>query len=354
MPSDYPDEDGATYVDNARIKARYGRSVGPADRWMLADDSGLELAALGGRPGVHTARWAEGRHVERALAALDGSGGSERPLRGRARPARTRRSRAARHRRPRGRDRHRAGGRGRLRLRPGLRPDRRDAHRRRARRRVEGAALASAAPALATWPAPLDENCCTGRASTGNGRFAAPVERSSHVSTCLTPDVAVRACLGTGRESTVALAACHQLTSAPSTITFAITYSQTSSTAGPESVCSTGLCFEMSTYTGRSWNVASRITAARHRAREHLPERQVDVRQHVVRRREEHEQAEPRDEDRDQLRRHGVALRSRSSASAPPAPIEPITSEANSATSEPTIIIVASALPCRKPRFGRP
>jgi XTP/dITP diphosphohydrolase len=72
--SDYPEEDGATYVENARIKARYGRSVGPPDRWMLADDSGLELAALDGRPGVQTARWAEGRHVERALAALEGAG----------------------------------------------------------------------------------------------------------------------------------------------------------------------------------------------------------------------------------------------------------------------------------------
>jgi XTP/dITP diphosphohydrolase len=69
---DYPPEDGATYLDNARIKARYGRLVGPADRWMLADDSGIELAALGGGPGVLTARWAEGRHVERALAAVGG------------------------------------------------------------------------------------------------------------------------------------------------------------------------------------------------------------------------------------------------------------------------------------------
>lgn len=66
----YPEENGATYVDNARIKARYGREVGPADRWMLADDSGLELAALDGGPGVQTARWAEGRHVEKALAAV--------------------------------------------------------------------------------------------------------------------------------------------------------------------------------------------------------------------------------------------------------------------------------------------
>ena len=54
----------------------------------------------------------------------------------------------------------------------------------------------------------------------------------------------------------------HQFTSAPSTITFAITYSQTSRTAGPDSVWSTGLCFEMSTYTGRNWNVDSRTTAA--------------------------------------------------------------------------------------------
>jgi len=70
--AEFPPEDGETYVDNARIKARYGRLVGPGDRWMLADDSGIEVAALGGGPGVVTARWAEGRHVEKLLAALDG------------------------------------------------------------------------------------------------------------------------------------------------------------------------------------------------------------------------------------------------------------------------------------------
>jgi XTP/dITP diphosphohydrolase len=70
--AEYPAEDGPTFVDNARIKARYGRLVGPADRWMLADDSGIEVAALGGGPGVQTARWAEDRHVEKLLAALDG------------------------------------------------------------------------------------------------------------------------------------------------------------------------------------------------------------------------------------------------------------------------------------------
>jgi XTP/dITP diphosphohydrolase len=68
----YPAEDGETYLDNARIKARYGREVGARDRWMLADDSGIELAALGGAPGVQTARWAEGRHVEKTLAVLAG------------------------------------------------------------------------------------------------------------------------------------------------------------------------------------------------------------------------------------------------------------------------------------------
>jgi XTP/dITP diphosphohydrolase len=70
---DFPPEDGATYLDNARIKARYGRAIGPPERWMLADDSGIEVAALGGAPGVLTARWAEGRHVEKLLAALDGA-----------------------------------------------------------------------------------------------------------------------------------------------------------------------------------------------------------------------------------------------------------------------------------------
>jgi XTP/dITP diphosphohydrolase len=71
---DFPSEDGATYGDNARIKARYGRLTGASDRWMLADDSGIEVAALGEGPGVQTARWAEGRHVEKILAALEGAG----------------------------------------------------------------------------------------------------------------------------------------------------------------------------------------------------------------------------------------------------------------------------------------
>jgi XTP/dITP diphosphohydrolase len=69
---DYPPEDGATYVENARIKARFGRLTAPPDAWVVADDSGIELDALEGGPGVLTARWAEGEHVRRALAAVEG------------------------------------------------------------------------------------------------------------------------------------------------------------------------------------------------------------------------------------------------------------------------------------------
>jgi XTP/dITP diphosphohydrolase len=70
---DYPPEVGETFVENARAKAEHGRRVGPAEEWMLGEDSGIELAALGGLPGIQTARWADGRHVERALEALGGT-----------------------------------------------------------------------------------------------------------------------------------------------------------------------------------------------------------------------------------------------------------------------------------------
>jgi XTP/dITP diphosphohydrolase len=69
---DYPPETGETFYDNAYGKALYGRSLGPVDAWMLGEDSGLEVEALDGRPGVETARWSQGRHVERVLEALAG------------------------------------------------------------------------------------------------------------------------------------------------------------------------------------------------------------------------------------------------------------------------------------------
>jgi XTP/dITP diphosphohydrolase len=49
-------ETGETFIDNAELKARhYSQYV---DDLTLADDSGLCVAALGGRPGVHSARYA--------------------------------------------------------------------------------------------------------------------------------------------------------------------------------------------------------------------------------------------------------------------------------------------------------
>lgn len=51
-------EDGDTFAANARIKALALRSVAPADAWIVSDDSGLEVDALGGAPGIYSARYA--------------------------------------------------------------------------------------------------------------------------------------------------------------------------------------------------------------------------------------------------------------------------------------------------------
>lgn len=53
---DEPVEDGLTFIANAEIKALAAAKASglPA----LADDSGLEVAALGGEPGIYSARWA--------------------------------------------------------------------------------------------------------------------------------------------------------------------------------------------------------------------------------------------------------------------------------------------------------
>jgi XTP/dITP diphosphohydrolase len=67
---DFPPEEGETYYENARAKARYGRTVAAPDRWVLGEDSGVEIEGLGWAPGVTSARWAGGDHVGRALAAL--------------------------------------------------------------------------------------------------------------------------------------------------------------------------------------------------------------------------------------------------------------------------------------------
>lgn len=57
-----PAETGTTFAQNALIKARAAAEA--SGIVSLADDSGLSVAALDGRPGVYTADWAERQHFE--------------------------------------------------------------------------------------------------------------------------------------------------------------------------------------------------------------------------------------------------------------------------------------------------
>ena len=69
---DYPDETGDTYYDNALLKASFGfQRVGG---WTIGEDSGIEVAALDGRPGLHSARYApEGAPaIAKLLGELEG------------------------------------------------------------------------------------------------------------------------------------------------------------------------------------------------------------------------------------------------------------------------------------------
>ena len=72
------EESGNTFAENARLKAiGYSRLV---QFPVLADDSGLEVEALGGRPGIHSARYAgpgasDEDRVRKLLKELESSGG---------------------------------------------------------------------------------------------------------------------------------------------------------------------------------------------------------------------------------------------------------------------------------------
>ena len=57
-----PDETGTTFAENAKLKAL--ASAAASGLPALADDSGLDVKALGGRPGVYTADWAERQWFE--------------------------------------------------------------------------------------------------------------------------------------------------------------------------------------------------------------------------------------------------------------------------------------------------
>ena len=78
-------EDGKTFEENAIIKARAVHSLLPASL-VLADDSGLEVDAMGKEPGVHSSRWL-GEHTSydiknaEIIRRLEGLQGSERSAR---------------------------------------------------------------------------------------------------------------------------------------------------------------------------------------------------------------------------------------------------------------------------------
>lgn len=66
-------EDGETFADNARKKAEF--ALARTGMWSLADDSGLEVEALAGAPGVHSAYYggeprSDARNIAKLLTAL--------------------------------------------------------------------------------------------------------------------------------------------------------------------------------------------------------------------------------------------------------------------------------------------
>jgi len=65
------DETGTTFEENALLKAR--ALVASGGELAVADDSGIEIDHLDGRPGIHSARWvAEGEWIPAVLRELDG------------------------------------------------------------------------------------------------------------------------------------------------------------------------------------------------------------------------------------------------------------------------------------------
>ena len=73
------EESGKTFAENSRLKAiGYSRLI---QFPVLADDSGLEVTALGGRPGIHSARYAgpgasDSDRIQKLLEELEKTGGA--------------------------------------------------------------------------------------------------------------------------------------------------------------------------------------------------------------------------------------------------------------------------------------
>lgn len=81
---DVPDEVGASFEEIAANKALY--YARQSQQWALADDSGLMVDALGGRPGIHSARFSDPgatteRNNQKLIAELAHHSGTARPAR---------------------------------------------------------------------------------------------------------------------------------------------------------------------------------------------------------------------------------------------------------------------------------
>jgi XTP/dITP diphosphohydrolase len=79
-----PEETGASFAENAKIKAVAASTA--SGMLAVADDSGLEVAALGGAPGIHSARWSGPTRdfrlaMERVNRELEASGSTDRNAR---------------------------------------------------------------------------------------------------------------------------------------------------------------------------------------------------------------------------------------------------------------------------------
>lgn len=77
-----PEETGATYAENAAIKARSAAAF--TKEWCIADDAGLEIDALGGEPGLYSKRFAgeETPFPEKMRVILERLSGKPRAERG--------------------------------------------------------------------------------------------------------------------------------------------------------------------------------------------------------------------------------------------------------------------------------
>ena len=88
--ADFPDapeveETGSTFAENARLKAV--SAARHTKLWALADDSGLEVDALGGKPGIHSARYSgmsDDHNNEKVLRELEEVSDAKRTARFRA------------------------------------------------------------------------------------------------------------------------------------------------------------------------------------------------------------------------------------------------------------------------------